>query len=344
IKFTDNGSVTFSVELVEVSALTTQQPTASIKFQVEDTGVGIKESETEQIFCAFEQVGDKKRQSEGTGLGLAISQRIVELMGSKIQVKSQLGLGSIFSFEIDLSICENWAQKLSANNGQQIIGYEGLPYHLLIVDDKWENRSVLSDLLEPLGFKITQAQNGQEALIKVKQQPVNLIITDITMPVMDGLQMVKHLLNDSTTKHITVIVSSASVSDMDRMRSLDAGGDDFLPKPINVEDLFSLLEKHLQLTWKYQQNLPFGDSDRCLDESYLIVPPTEDLQILFELAQDGLLIALAKTVEEIAERNNSYLPFTQKILKLAKQFNTDGIEELLNKYINSEQSSKYPNI
>ncbi|NEN89371.1 MAG: response regulator [Okeania sp. SIO3H1] len=343
IKFTEKGSITFKVKTVKLSDQTIENGIVRIGFQVEDTGVGIATSNLENIFQSFEQVGDKKRQSEGTGLGLTISKRIVELMGGKIKVLSQLGVGSIFNFEVDLQTADNWTQQISASNGQQIIGYEGVLRHLLVVDDRWENRSVLVELLEPLGFKLTEAENGQEALTKAKQQTFDLIITDIQMPVMNGFEMLKQLRNDNALKHIKVIISSASVSDMDRQMSLDAGGNDFLPKPVNAEEIFSLLTNHLQVTWKYQTIKSVSTSAIILSDSpEIVAPPLEDLQILFELAQDGLLLKLVKMAEKIGQKSDRYLPFTQQISQLAKQFQTEKIEILIQKHLNYKQYLNSP--
>ncbi|KST68036.1 hybrid sensor histidine kinase/response regulator [Mastigocoleus testarum] len=337
IKFTHQGSVSFKVEITQKLETNSQY----INFQVEDTGVGISSSELEQIFRPFEQVGERCSRSEGTGLGLAISQRIVELMGSKIQVTSQVGVGSSFNFEIGLKLAENWTQQLSINRSQKIIGYNGSPRHLLIVDDRWENRSVLMELLKPLGFEISEAENGREALVKAKQQQFDLIITDIMMPVMDGFEMLKQLRNDEDIKHLTVIVSSASVSESDQNKSLDAGGDDFIPKPVNAEDLFSLLSKHLQLNWIYEENeVEFNSiiSEDEDDDALLTAPPSEDLQILLDLVQNGLLLKLSKTAEQMGKNSDRYLPFTKKIAELAKQFQVEKLEILLQKYINLEKS------
>ncbi|MEM9163975.1 MAG: response regulator, partial [Cyanobacteria bacterium P01_F01_bin.4] len=229
---------------------------------------------------------------------------------------------------------DNWVKQVSVSNGQPIIGYEGSPRHLLIVDDRWENRSVLRELLTPLGFHITEAETGQAALTQARQTPLDLIVSDIMMPVMDGFEMLKQLRNDDALKHLAVIVSSASVSDMDRQMSLEVGGDDFLPKPIDAEELLSLLTKHLQLTWKYDDTETKPSAiHREEEERSLVIPPVEDLQLLFGLAQDGLLIKLAKMADDIGQKNHCYLPFTQEISHLAKQFDAEKIETLLQKYL-----------
>ena len=334
IKFTDARSVTLKVEVQQSSS---EIPIPRLKFQVQDTGVGISSAEINKIFQAFEQVGEQKRQSEGTGLGLAISKKIVELMGGDIQVESEINVGSNFYFEVALPSASDWAKQNSVNKGRTIIGYEGAPRHILIVDDRWENRSVLLNLLEPMGFIITEAENGQEGLNQAKKRRPDLMITDIAMPVMDGFEMLKQLRDDADLKDLQAIVSSASVAEIDRQMSEAAGGNDFLAKPVDAFELFTLLAVHLQLTWQYDESeVDAALSNSLLSAAELIVPPLKDLQILLELAEDGLLKELVKTAEEIGAKDVQYQPFIQQIQQLAKQFKTEKIELLIQKYITNQ--------
>ena len=334
IKFTDARSVTLKVEVQQSSS---EIPIPRLKFQVQDTGVGISSAEINKIFQAFEQVGEQKRQSEGTGLGLAISKKIVELMGGDIQVESEINVGSNFYFEVALPSASDWAKQNSVNKGRTIIGYEGAPRHILIVDDRWENRSVLLNLLEPMGFIITEAENGQEGLNQAKKRRPDLMITDIAMPVMDGFEMLKQLRDDADLKDLQAIVSSASVAEIDRQMSEAAGGNDFLAKPVDAFELFTLLAVHLQLTWQYDESeVDAALSNSLLSTAELIVPPVKDLQILLELAEDGLLKELVKTAEEIGAKDVQYQPFIQQIQQLAKQFKTEKIELLIQKYITNQ--------
>ncbi len=329
IKFTDKGSITLKVEAIESNAT---MPLPRLKFQVIDTGVGIASDQVNKVFQAFEQVGDRQRQSEGTGLGLAISQRIVQLMGGEIQVESQLGVGSTFYFEVALPIATDWAEKSSVKDGRSIIGYEGPPRHILIVDDRWENRSVLVNLLERMGFIFTEAENGQAGLEKAREKLPDLIITDLAMPIMDGFELLKQLRNSEELKHLKVLVSSASVAQLDQQMSIEAGGDDFLTKPVDAEELLMLVAKHLQLTWKYDAT-DLSTSDNKVSATELIPPSAADLQILLELAQDGLLREVAETAAEIGQKDKRYQPFIQEVIQLAKQFQTEKIEELIQEHL-----------
>ena len=331
IKFTDKGCVTLKVDVLEAE---TDVSILRLKFQIIDTGVGIAPEEVNQVFTAFEQVGEENRQAEGTGLGLTISQKIVQLMGGEIQVKSELGIGSTFFFELALPIATDWGQQNSVSQGRTIVGYDGAKRHILIVDDRWENRSVLVNLLEPIGFRFTEAENGQIGLEKARQQLPDLIITDLEMPVMNGFEMLKQLRDSDELKHLRVIVSSASVAEVDQQMSLDAGGDDFLTKPVQAEELFTLIAKHLQLTWNYDETGTIPTSDIVSDLAELIPPPSEDLHFLLELAKNGMLKKLAVAAEQIGQKSDLYRPFTQQILLLAKKFQTEQIKALIQKHLN----------
>ncbi|MEC4814853.1 MAG: ATP-binding protein [Scytonema sp. PMC 1069.18] len=328
IKFTDKGSVSLKVEqlpsMIDISTST------RLKFVVTDTGIGIAQEDMSKIFQAFEQVGDQSRKSEGTGLGLAISQQIVQLMGGQIQLNSQLGVGSDFFFEVELPLAYEWKKPTLAVG--HIMAYQGRQRHILVVDDRWENRSVILNLLSPLGFAIAEAENGRQGLEKIRQQLPDLVIVDLSMPVMDGFEMLKHLRSDDNFKQLKVIVSSASVTQLDRQMSLDAGGDDFLAKPVVASELFDLLAKHLQLTWEYEKSTSVTSSTRIPETTFtaqLVLPPEEDLQMLLEFAQEGRLKKLTELVQQIGQKNNDYQPFVQQILRLAKKFEIDKIEEFL---------------
>ncbi len=336
IKFTDRGSVTFQVQrLVPAS-----DPTmAQICFKIVDTGVGIASDAIGHIFRSFEQVGDRQRQSQGTGLGLAISQSLIQLMGGDIQVKSQLGVGSIFSFTLALPLTHNWAQQQSLDaTGRRIVGYEGRSRHILIVDDHWENRAVLANLLESLGFTFTEAEHGRAGWERIEQEHIDLIITDLFMPVMDGFELLQLLRNDDRFKHLKAIVSSASVTQIDRRKSIDAGGDDFLSKPVRVEEFLTLLAQHLQLTWKYAQPEESPPLTVCHHPTpELIPPPIADLQILLELARDGMLKKLATTAEQIGQQNNIYQPFIGQVLQFTKQFQVERVEAFIQTYLTTSE-------
>ena len=338
IKFTDAGSVTFKVEAI---AQQSDPLSSEILFQVEDTGVGISPADLERLFQVFEQVGDRKRQAEGTGLGLAVSQQIVHLMDGQIQVKSQAGVGSDFYFTLTLPIAEDWAQQHSSRDGKTIVGYQGDRRRLLVVDDGWENRTVLRNLLEPLGFDMHEAEDGQQGIEQIQQLKPDLVITDLAMPTMDGFEMLKQVRQSGELCQQKIIVSSASVSEIDQQMAIDAGGDDFLPKPVDANQLFHQLEHHLQLQWNCEaveiqprtQNSSVGDSQEHSNSVEMIVPPRQVLHTLLEIAQQAKLKRLKEQLDALAQNNPEYHRFIAPILELCGQFKAEEIEALLQRHL-----------
>jgi signal transduction histidine kinase/DNA-binding NarL/FixJ family response regulator len=251
IKFTDQGSVVFQVEQTD-QAIATDGETAisTLRFTVQDTGSGIQADQLEQIFLPFEQVGDRARMAEGTGLGLAISQRLVHLMGSELEVQSQIGQGSRFWFEVDLPVVEDL---LMAEPFELLpTGYMGDRCRILIVDDRWENRVVMTRLLQPLGFEVREACNGLEGLDQAMVWKPDLIITDLSMPVMDGLEMVKQLRRQPDLQDTVILATSATVMNSNRQQCKAVGCQGFVPKPVNAVELLDQLQTYLALQWIYQ--------------------------------------------------------------------------------------------
>ncbi|MBD2204015.1 response regulator [Calothrix sp. FACHB-1219] len=332
IKFTEKGSVTFTVKIQQIkNAYQDESSTYQIRFMVEDTGVGMTSEQLEKIFLPFEQVGNVKKQSEGTGLGLAISQKIVAMMGGTIEVESQPEKGSIFWFDAEISESREWADKSKVSQQGTIISFQGEKRKILVVDDRWENRSVLVNLLEPIGFEIVEAKDGQEGLEKIAESIPNLIITDVSMPGMNGLEMIQHLRNSPDWSHLKIIVSSASVFDSDKQKSLDAGGDDFLPKPVQASELFEKLQTYLELEWIYDDN----DTNSPITQE-VVLPPIDELQKLYELALKGRIKAIQNQLSQIEKIDTKFRPFVQELQQLAQSFQIEKIQTIMEKYIKNQ--------
>ncbi|MFB3115645.1 MAG: ATP-binding protein, partial [Nitrospirales bacterium] len=177
VKFTDAGQVTLSI--------TTDVP-HTLRFHIEDTGIGIAPQHLKDIFLPFQQVADPNRQVEGTGLGLTITNKLVTLMGGTLEVQSTQGQGSCFWFTIPLpSIAQRAPAK--TQDLRRIIGVKHGQKRVLIIDDKWENRSVLAHMLKHKGLAIDEASNGQEGLEMATRHRPDVIFMDLVMPVMDGI-------------------------------------------------------------------------------------------------------------------------------------------------------------
>jgi signal transduction histidine kinase/ActR/RegA family two-component response regulator len=236
-KFTDRGSVHLLVETVRRS-----DDSAWLRFEVRDSGLGISEADLKTLFQPFQQVGDHERRRGGTGLGLAISRQLVRLMGGDIQVQSEPGAGSRFWFELRLPLAP--AQPAPAAD-RVATGYDGERKKVLVVDDVAENRAMLVDMLEPLGFLTFEAKDGRDGLEQALALRPDMILMDNVMPIMSGLDTTRRIRELPELRHIPVIAISASASRTDRDNAVAAGATDFLSKPFRVSQLIALLERHL---------------------------------------------------------------------------------------------------
>ncbi|MBW4476748.1 MAG: response regulator [Tolypothrix brevis GSE-NOS-MK-07-07A] len=343
IKFTDNGGVTFKVDLIRNCRIANKQEMTKIRFKIQDTGVGMSSTQIEKIFLPFEQLGDNTHQTEGTGLGLAISQKIVELMGSSIKVTSKFGVGSVFEFEIEFLIPDNWTESNTITSSGRITGYSGSRRKIMIVDDNWENRSVIVNLLESLDFTIIEAANGKEGLEKASLYSPDLIISDLEMPIIDGWEMLRQLRENNIFQDIIFIVYSASILDINRQKNKLEGSDDFLAKPVQAAEMYRLLSKHLKLNWIYaetqkekvHQPLREGVSLKAeITTGEIIVPPVQDLAKLIEYAKKGQIKGIQRELEKIYKMDEEYKPFVNHLNQLAKSFNIKKIRQFLENHIN----------
>ena len=242
VKFTERGEVALRVRVMHAGALR-----ATLRFDVQDTGVGLREDQLEKIFCPFEQVGDARRRTVGSGLGLAISRQLVRLMGGDIQVASEPGRGADFSFELELQVVRTALGGPSVQ--RRVIGYEGPRKRVLIVDDMPANRLVLWDMLRPLGFEIEEAADGKQALEHARASPPDLVVMDLEMPVMGGTRAMALMREMASLRGVRIIAVSATAN-ADAVRigpGLEA--DAFLAKPLDRERLLREIALQLGLQW-----------------------------------------------------------------------------------------------
>lgn len=355
VKFTEVGGVVFTVDSYE----------KNIRFQIEDTGIGIDSNKLEEIFLPFHQVGEGRRTLEGTGLGLAISQKLVQMMGGEIKVESTLGKGTVFSLALNLPEVLEWAS-VAPDQSANIIGFKGSKRKILVVDDRRENRSVLVNLLQPLGFEVLEAIDGQDALNKANEFKPDIIFMDLVMPVMNGFTATERLRQEAHLKNTIIIATSASVLDCDRWSSREMGCNDFLSKPIRLQELLERLQVHLGLEWIYEQpevstdtihsvssklevtkvpsaflsssnhlserKQPTTNNER-LTSPELISPPKEELAALFDLAMRGNLRGIQERAATLEQLDAQFVPFANQLRQLAKGFQERKIREFIKNYM-----------
>ncbi|MBE5950666.1 MAG: response regulator [Lachnospiraceae bacterium] len=251
IKFTDEGHVKLSVKMEEV-----QGDTVKLRFAVEDTGQGIAPEDINKLFGKFEQVDKKKNHyKEGTGLGLSISRQLVEMMGGEIGVNSEYGKGSEFFFTVIQKVTDSRrAIEVSEEyrtESENVLNFTAPDARILIVDDNEMNRKVALGLLEPLNMQMDTAEDGKQALEKIREHRYDVIFMDHMMPVMDGIEATKALraMEEEYFKNVPVIALTANAVVEARAQFTDAGMNDFVSKPIEIKDICAKLKtwlpKHL---------------------------------------------------------------------------------------------------
>jgi CheY-like chemotaxis protein len=254
VKFTDQGWI--ALRITSKSPESESDP-VGFRFEVIDTGIGMNADETNKLFHPFIQVGDYTRHVEGVGLGLALSQRIIQAMGSRIEVNSTPGRGSRFTFEVELLVVQD--EVIVADPNAIPIGYRGdrRLISALIVDDNEASRIVLNYMLAHLGFDVIEASNGEIALvIEQEYEPgFEVIFMDLMMPVMNGFEAARSIRaagNDDSF----IIGVSASPLEADAAASLASGCDVFLSKPVLWTRVISILTDGIpDLLWVYDQGV-----------------------------------------------------------------------------------------
>jgi len=331
VKFTDQGRVT-----LEVKVLSEDPREVQLSFAVRDTGTGILPDQLEKVFRPFEQVGDAQHRTGGTGLGLSISRQLVRLMGSDLHVESTWEHGSCFSFALAAAIIP--AERILPLPHGKIIGYTGPRKLLLIVDDIEANRAVLSDTLRSLGFETTQAGSGLEALAEVENRPPDLILMDIRMPGMSGLEVIRRLRALPGASTIPVIAISAGVTPEKQADCAAAGAKAFLTKPIEPTALLREVGSLLECTFLSVDEQMVACSLQAGDLSPMEIPEPAQMESLRELAKTGNMRAIREKAEEIAALNQRYLPFTDRISELALGCQSKALLRLIEKHAVPQQT------
>jgi two-component system sensor histidine kinase/response regulator len=255
IKFTQQGSVILRVNTnlqrgdgSEPKICPVGYTAASLHFEVEDTGAGIAPDELENLFEAFVQTESGRQSQEGTGLGLPISRTFVQLMGGEILVKSTLGQGSCFTFDIQVYLLDDASAPSEVLGNVMGLAPDQMPYRILVAEDRWENQQVVVQLLEAVGFETQVAYNGEEAIALYQATTPHLVLMDLQMPVMDGYEAMRQIKQQAAHRQQQppiIIAITANTLEEIRYQTLEIGFDDFVNKPFQAENLFEIIAKHL---------------------------------------------------------------------------------------------------
>jgi signal transduction histidine kinase/CheY-like chemotaxis protein len=326
VKFTDHGGIGLRASRLP-SVPGHAESTARVRFEVQDTGIGIAPEHVDAIFLPFEQVGDPQRRVGGTGLGLAITRQLVRRMGSDVRIDSQPGRGSRFWFDVTLPTSPIAPQPPAPE--PRIVGYEGPRKKVLVVDDVPGNRAVVADLLGALGFDVLEADQGEAALAIVEAERPDLVLMDILMPVLDGLAATMRLRALPAHAGLPVIMLSAGASEAERQKSLRVGADAFIAKPIDFNELLHQVSRLLRIGWRRAQPSP---SEPEAEHRAMVPPPPDEVEQLYRLARIGNMRSIRERAEALASRDPRYLPLAERLELLASRFQSRAILELIARY------------
>ena len=320
IKFTEQGEIT----------LRTNFQTGRLCLEVTDTGIGISPTEIDKIFEPFRQIGENKYKLQGTGLGLSITRHLVDAMNGQLTVISTLGTGSTFRVEIPVEVVTTLMEMQSQSDKSTVVGYyrtqgQGA-FRVLITDDVANNRQVLRGLLEPLGLVVAEASNGQHCLEMASIWQPDIILMDLRMPEMDGLETTRILRTSPSFQHILIVAISAAAFIQDREQSQAAGCHAYLTKPVYLDELLNTLSRLLPLTWEYAETI----MNEMVPEEWYLSP--EQATQLIHLAKCGDIIAIKDFTDEL-EKNGCGSTLVNKIDVLVGNLEIEKILHLAQNHL-----------
>jgi CheY-like chemotaxis protein/two-component sensor histidine kinase len=242
LKFTNQGGITVTIKELEK-----RKSQSIIEFAVRDTGIGIPKERHAAIFEGFTQAApDTTRHFGGTGLGLAICKKLIEFQGGKITVDSEPGQGSTFTFRIPFTTSDKGVQSHGSEPAETFTGLEGKK--ILVAEDNKINFFVVNKFLQGWGVKVTQAEDGQLALEALEKEDFDLILMDLHMPVMDGIEATRIIRNSENPriKNIPIVALTAAIMSGNQEKLDELNINDFVLKPFRPHDLFQRIRKHIR--------------------------------------------------------------------------------------------------
>jgi signal transduction histidine kinase/DNA-binding response OmpR family regulator len=329
VKFTKEGGI-----MLRTKGLNSGPAEALVTFEVEDTGMGIAPEEMGKLFSQFEQTETGRNTAGGTGLGLAISREYVRLMGGDMTVTSEVGKGSTFFFTLPLTKADE-TQMVKTGDVRRVMRLRpGRPeVRVLVVDDIAENRELLSQLLEPLGFKVRYAVNGLEGVAVFETYRPHVILMDLYMPKMDGYEATKRIrgtVGGQETKVIAV-TSSAFVEIQNDARA--AGADDFISKPFRLTELLEKIQALINAEYEYADDAPAAATLAAAEAKGMTAEtvaalPAEFLAKLRAAATDADPDQIVELLGQIA---GAHADIASGLREMADRFDYEQILDLLPK-------------
>ena len=332
VKYTKEGGITFTITSTKSDK---RQDEVSLHVEIKDTGVGIKKEDLDKLFIAFERIEEKKnRDVEGTGLGMAIAQSFLNMMGSKIYVESEYGVGSVFFFELRQTVVDWEAigeydeafKQFRSEQKAYKVKFEAPEAKILIVDDTEINLKVLISLLRETKIQIDTADSGDACISKFKTKHYDIIFLDHMMPGKDGIETIKEMrtLKDTANENTPVICLTANAISGMREKYIEAGFDDYLTKPIDIVKLENMILNYLSTDLVVLNNEDKRTESFTAPQNILVI--NKDLRVLRKIKEwleDAGNIVLVKSEEQAIkylENHEVSLILVDKEMRLEESF------------------------
>lgn len=332
-QFTSQGKVELKVFLTGNS--NPEKKHLQIHFQIQDTGKGIPKGQVSKIFLPFEQLEENKN-FKGSGLGLYITQKLIHLMGGKLEVQTQENQGSLFEFILPISS----KTKLIEEKQNQSFPLEKLKNAsptLLIVQHVEEQQHFLEAILKPLGFQLLQASNGKECLEKLKPNVPDLILLDLILPDSNGFELVHQIRQIAELQKTPILALSNNTKQNTFEECQEQGFDNVLFKPINPIILLKKLQYSLNLTWEYQKENPTFIFETISfspkNHPHSSLPPHEALNELYFLSLRGDIRKIQNKLKEWEEMGYQDSLLLQKIRYFVREFDFSALSNYLKPYL-----------
>jgi PAS domain S-box-containing protein len=309
VKFTDKGFIVLRCDLVEIlpARSGSVQRRARLRYCVEDTGIGIPKEKQELIFHSFTQAdGSTTRKYGGTGLGTTIAQSLVRLMGGQLQLESEVNRGSSFFFTVDFEIAEEEADALSTEEEEE----DAREYHgtILFAEDYAPNQEIVRTLLEEAGFTVEIVDNGEKAISAAQEKTYDLILMDIQMPVLDGIQATQQIRMRGINRSVPIIALTAHADALTRRQCIEAGMNDMITKPARRDMLLKTLDLWIPDDQEEtQSDRPFEWQNNIAEEFTGAKPSISDTLNYFPIDYESALRDFGGNRELLGTVLNQYL-------------------------------------
>jgi len=318
IKFTHQGRVEFSLQYKNQVA----------EFTVKDTGIGIKKTDLERIFHPFERINEHSSHSPGTGLGLTIVHLLTDIMGGEVKVSSAPNKGSHFTLSLMLSRIDS--PVITQQINKPVVGYQGENKTLFVVDDQASHRSLIRDLLSPIGFKVIEAEDAQSCLRLTEEKKPDLYLLDVSMPDINGLKLAQLLRERDVTEPIIMI--SADAQEHHTIGDPNSHHNFYMVKPIKIQALLDKIGILLHIEWIYKEQATYQKI--VATEKQWSIPDHDYVKQLLNYAEIGYAKGFYNQLTKADDENILDSELVQHLYQLAKQVRFDKISYLLNSHIN----------